>query len=87
MSKTKKVTAREDEAPSKEILDQLPQDIKEAILENLDIIRDNRKQQKELLEFTAVRQHKCGCHRKHGTAANNTDPQEVVADGDGETLN
>jgi hypothetical protein len=64
--------------PPKELLEKLPSDISEAILENLDIIRDQRKQQKELLEFSAVRQHKCSAHRVHGTAANST--QEVVVE-------
>lgn len=59
--------------PPKELLAKLPSDISEAILENLDIIRDQRKQQKELLEFSAVRQHKCSHHRVHGTAANSTE--------------
>lgn len=65
-----------DVAPPPSLLDKLPQDIKDAILENIDIIADQRKQQKELLEFTAVRQHKCGAHRVHGSAANNETAEE-----------
>ena len=54
-------------APTAAELDELPLDIRDAVLENIAIIAAKKQEIKDLIAFSAARQHKCGCSRNHGT--------------------
>jgi hypothetical protein len=60
--------------PNPTLLASLPADIREAIVENLEIIAEKQAEIVDLINMSAARQHKCGQCRVHGAPPPDINP-------------